>query len=66
MKLNGSDLIFYGSTFTGFLALFVKLETGYIPSPALVQIGIIAIVVNFLVFAFYEKINGTTPPPTAP
>ena len=66
MKLNGTDLIFYGSTLAGLLALFAKLETGYIPSGVLVQIGIVAIIVNFLAFAFYEKINGTTPPPTPP
>jgi hypothetical protein len=31
-----------------------------------VQIGIVAILLNFLAYVFYEKINGNTPPPTSP
>lgn len=66
MKFNGTDLVFYVSSISGFLALLVKLETGIISNGILVQIGIVAILLNFLAYVFYEKINGNTPPPTSP
>lgn len=66
MKINGTDAIFYTSTIAGLLALFAKLESGLISNSILVQIGIVAIILNFGAYVFYEKINGTTPPPAPP
>lgn len=64
--MNKTDLIFYLSTAGGLAALFAKLATGLVSNSTLLWIGIIATMLNFLAFEFYEKINGTNTPPIPP
>ena len=64
--INGVDLVFYLSTFTGMATLFAKLAVGVVPGNILTWIGIISTLAGFVSYALYEKINGTNPPPPPP
>jgi hypothetical protein len=66
MKINETDLVFYGSTLVGLATLFTKLAVGVVPGNVLTWIGIITTLVGYASYALYEKINGNTPPPTPP
>lgn len=64
--MNKTDLVFGASLVAQLAALFVKLSSNLISANTASWIGVIAALVSFAAYAFYEKINGTTPPPTPP
>ncbi len=64
--MNKTDLVFYLSTIAGVGSLFVKLATNVVSGNILTWVSIVSALIAFVAFEFYEKINGTTPPPTTP
>ena len=65
--MNKTDLVFYLSTLAGVGSMFVKLATNsnVINPTVLTWVSIISSLIAFVSFEFYEKINGTTTPPTS-
>lgn len=66
MKIGLGDLVFYTSSIAGLLTLFVKLTTNLIPANVASWIGVISIMLSAIAFIFWERLNGTTPPPQNP
>ena len=64
MKL--ADLVFYLSLAGQVGNLFVKMTTTLISVTTASWIGVICAILSLLAFLFYEKLNGTLPPPTGP
>ena len=64
--MTKTDLVFYLSLIAQVGTLFVKLSTSLISTTVAAWITVICALIAFIAFAFYEKFNGTTPPPQPP
>ena len=66
MKFNETDIVFGLSFIASMLTMFVVQASSLIDAHTLLWVGLIANLLQGGAYLFYEKINGTTPPPTPP
>lgn len=62
--MNKTDLVFYLSYISGFLALLAKLTTNLLSTATVSWIVVVSALVGFTAYQFYEYFQGKSTPPT--